>query len=382
MEPLLISLLAVFGGIVLVPPLARRLGLPVIVSELVFGIILGISFLDLVPTEHPTLEFFASFGLVYLMFLAGLETDFIAIFRAGDLSTVLAVSAASLLLPFTAGAGISGIVEVHPLLLGTIFCTTSIGLILPLLQDISCSRKFSRILLGSVSLVDIISIFLLAFVLGLIEDSIGAEFVYGLLTMVTLLMLPYLVSKTRIRERIETRIVKEAHFDFEVRVAFALIFLLAALSNFLGFHAIVGAFIAGLMVSEVIPKDRVEQKLQSFGYGFFIPLFFILVGSRVNLPLLFSSARDIGILVLLILVALLAKISGVAVVAGFVGLDRRESLALGFLHSARLSLIIAAAEVSRELGLIGESVFAALVILAIVSGILAPALGKWRLSVS
>jgi Kef-type K+ transport system membrane component KefB len=376
MESLLISLLAIFGGIVIIPPLARRLGLPVIVAELVFGIILGVSFLDIVRSEEPTLEFFASFGLVYLMFLAGLETDFISIFTEGDLGKVLAVSAASLILPFAAGAGISYMADVHPLVLGTIFCTTSIGLILPLLKDLSATRKFSQILVGSVTLVDIFSIFLLAFVLALIEDSIGAEFIYGLLFMVTLLIMPFLISRGNLREKIAMRIVEEAHFDFEIRAAFALIFLLAALSNFLGFHAIVGAFIAGLMVSEVIPKDPVEQKLQSFGYGFFIPLFFILVGSQVNLPVLFSNARDVGILVILIAAALAAKASGVVVVAKLIGLNRTESIALGILHCARLSLIIAVAEVSLELGLIGESIFASLVLLAIISGVVAPALGK------
>lgn len=376
MESLLISLLAIFGGTVIIPPLARRLGLPVIVGELVFGIILGVSFLDIVRSEEPTLEFFASFGLVYLMFLAGLETDFISIFTEGDLGKVLAVSGASLILPFASGAGISYMADVHPLVLGTIFCTTSIGLILPLLKEISSSRQFSQILVGSVTIVDIISIFLLAFVLALIGGSIGAELLYGLLFMVTLLIMPFIISRGKIREKIEMKIVKEAHFDFEIRAAFALIFLLAALSNFLGFHAIVGAFIAGLVVSEVVPKDPVEQKLQSFGYGFFIPLFFILVGSRVNLPVLFSNARDIGILVILIAVALTAKASGVVVVAKLIGLNRSESIALGILHCARLSLIIAVAEVSLELGLIGESIFASLVLLAIISGVVAPALGK------
>lgn len=169
MESLLISLLAIFAGIALIPPLARRIGLPVIVAELLLGIILGVSVLDIVPYGESTLEFFASFGLVYLMFVAGLETDFGAIYREGSLSKVLPVVTASLFLPFAAGAAISFVVEVHPLLLGTIFCTTSIGLILPLLKEIRSSNLFSQVMIGSVVLVDIISIFLLAFVLTIIE---------------------------------------------------------------------------------------------------------------------------------------------------------------------------------------------------------------------
>jgi Kef-type K+ transport system membrane component KefB len=381
MESLLISLLVIFAGIVLIPPLARRLGLPVIVVELIYGIILGVSLLDLVHYDEPTLEFFASFGLVYLMFVVGLEVDFGAIYREGDLRKVIAVAVASLLIPFAAGAGVSYVTGVHPLLLGTIFCTTSIGLILPLLKDIPSSRRFSQTLIGSVAFVDVVSIFILAFVLAIITNSVGAKFIYGLLVMVVLLLLPWLLGRKIIRNRIETKIAEEAHFDIEVRISFALIFLLAATSSILGFHAIIGAFIAGLVVSEVIPKHaQVEQKLQSFGYGFFIPLFFILVGTKVNLPELFSSARDIVILVLIVIVALLSKVVGVSVATKLIGFRSRESLAFGIFHGARLSLIIAAAEVSRDLDLIGDSLFASLVILAIASAIVAPAMGKRILS--
>ncbi len=380
MDSLLISLLAIFAGVVFIPPLARRAGLPVIVAELLFGIILGVSLLDLVPYEEPTLQFFASFGLVYLMFVAGLETDFGTIYREGGLRKALVVAGASLSLSFAVGAGVSYAAGVHPLLLGTIFCTTSIGLVLPLVKEVRSSKQFSQVLVGSVVLVDVLSIFLLAFVLGVVEGSVGAEFVYGLLVMLTLL-LPWILGRRRVRSQIEKKIVEEAHFDIEVRIAFAMIFLLAAACNFLGFHAIVGAFIAGLVVSEVIPKHaQVEEKLQSFGYGFFIPLFFILVGARVDLPELFSSARDVGILLLIVAAALLSKGIGAGVAARLTGFKSRDSLALGAFHGARLSLIIAAAEVSRELGLIGDSLFASLVLLAVISATVSPAAGKRILS--
>lgn len=381
MESLLISLVAIFAGIVLVPPLARRLGLPVIVGELIFGVILGVSFLDLVPYEEPTLDFFASFGLVYLMFVVGLEMDFAGMYREGQLRKIVLVATVSLLMPFAAGVGVSYAADVHFLLLGTIFCTTSIGLVLPLLKDIQPSRPFSQALTGSVVFVDVISIFLLAFVLAIITGSIGAELVYGLLVMIVLLLLPWLLSRDVVRTRVATKIAEEAHFDIEVRISFALIFLLAATSSILGFHAIIGAFIAGLVVSEVVPKHaQVEEKLQSFGYGFFIPLFFILIGAKVNLPVLFSSARDIGILILIVVAALLSKMVGVSVATRLIGFRGRESLAFGIFHGARLSLIIAAAEVSRGLGLIGDSLFASLVILAMVSATAAPFVGKRILS--
>ncbi len=379
MESIRITLLTIFAGLVFIPPLARRLGLPVIVAELIYGIVLGVSFLNLIPREEQVIEFFSCFGLVYLMFVVGLETDFGAIYREGYLKQAVAVASASLLLPFAAGAAISYMVDVHPMLMGTIFCTTSIGLILPLLKDVSCSRKFSQTLVGSVVFVDIISIFLLAFVLAGTEGSIGAEFFYGLLAMLILLLLPWILSRKGFHKKVKARVVKEGHFDIEIRIAFAVIFSLAAASSFLGFHAIIGAFIAGLIVSEIIPSHA-RQHLQSFGYGFFIPLLFILIGAEVNLPLLFSSANNIAILAVIVVVALLSKACSVTVANRLIGFSRMESLASGIFHGARLSLIIAVAEVSRGLDLIGENLFSSLVILAIISAIVAPAIGKRILS--
>jgi len=226
MDSLVITLLIVFAGVVLITPIARKARIPVIAAEILFGIIIGKSLFNLVP-EHLTIDFFSSFGLTYLMFLAGMETNF------------------------------------------------------------------------------------------------------GMM-----------------------------------RLAFALIFLLGAVSIRLGVYSIIGAFIAGLLISEILPRATLEEeKLQSFGYGFFIPLFFILTGAQVNLAAVFSQLSNIAILLVIVAVGLLSKVAGVTIASRLSGLDMRKSTAFGLFHSARLSLI-------------DEGMFAILIILAIVSATVAPALGK------
>ncbi len=379
MEPLVITLVIVFTGVVLLPPLARRTGIPVIVGEILFGIIIGNSLLNLVP-EHPIIDFFSTFGLTYLMFLAGLETDF-GQMRWKVLKKVLSIVLVSVSVPFLCGILLSYWVGVHPLLLGTILCTTSLGLILPLLKDLDATRRFSQMLLASVVFVDIISLFLLAFVLATIQGSLEVRYLYSLLAIVILFFMPWLINKRRLRRRITAKFFKKSYFDIEMRLAFALIFLFGAISMWLGFHSIVGAFIAGLLISEVLPKATLEQeKLQSFGYGFFIPLFFIFTGAKVNLAAVFSDVNSIAILLSIIAVGLLSKAVSVAVAARLSGLNRKRSVAFGLFHTARLSLILAAADISIGLGLIGEGLFAIFVVLAIVSATVAPALGKYVLS--
>ena len=105
-------------------------------------------------------------------------------------------------------------------------------------------------------------------------------------------------------------------------------------------------------------------------------MFFIFTGSRVDLPGVFSDISNLTVLVALVVAGILSKIIGVGIAARFSGFKIRESIALGLFHSARLSLIIAAADISIRLGFISESLFAMLIILAVVSATIAPALGR------
>lgn len=180
-----------------------------------------------------------------------------------------------------------------------------------------------------------------------------------------------------VRSKIEKWMLEESHSELGVRFSFALIVLLAVVSEGLGFHAIIGAFIAGLIIAELIPKAcLVENKLESFGYGFFIPLFFIFMGAKTDIPSLFSSSGGIQLLIIIIAVGILSKVLGVGFIAKIKGFDWRESLSLGSFHTARLSLIIAAIEVGRKSGLMNENLFSSFMLLAITSAILGPSLGR------
>jgi len=379
MDSLALTLVIVFAGVVLLPPLARRAGIPVIVAEILFGIIIGKSLFNLVP-DHPTIDFFSTFGLVYLMFLAGLETEF-GKMRWKNLKKALAIGLVSVAAPFAAGYFIAPWVGIHPLLLGTILCTTSLGVILPMLKEINLPPRLSRLLLASVVLVDILSLFLLAFALATIQGHLESRFFYSLLGIVILFLIPWIINRRKLRRKITAKLFRKSYFEMEMRLAFALIFLLGAVSLQLGFHSIIGAFIAGLLISEILPRKTLEsEKLQSFGYSFFVPLFFIFTGAKVNLVAVFTNMSNVTVLLVIIAVGMLAKVVSVAVATRLSGVKgTRRSLAFGLFHTARLSLILAAADISIRLGLIDERLFSIFVILAVVTSTVAPALGKYVL---
>ncbi len=374
MDILVLSLIIIFILAALVPLFAQRLKLPVIVLELIIGIILGKTMFNIIP-ENEILEFFASFGLVYLMFLAGLEIDVRKIQK--HFTNTIYLAAFSIIVPFVSGYLISSYVGVHPLLLGTIFCTTSLGIILPLVKEMHRRKNFSQLLLTSVLIIDIVSMFLLAFSLSMIEGSLGASYFYSLLAVLTLFIIPWLIGRQGLFQKFGDWLSEKTHFEMEVRLAFALIFLFTAFTEYFGFHSIIGAFVAGLIISELTPKaSLLDKKLESFGYGFFIPLFFILMGSQVNLPALLSNLSNIKILLLIVIVGIFSKVIGVSLIAKIKKFNWRKSLAMGFFHSARLSLIIAAVEISRRLGFINENLFSTFIILAIISAIVGPSMGK------
>ena len=379
MDSLALILVIVFAGVVLLPPLARRAGIPVIVAEILFGIIIGKSLFDLVP-DHPTIDFFSTFGLVYLMFLAGLETD-LGKMQWRNLKKALAIGLVSVAVPFAAGYFIAPWVGIPPLLLGTILCTTSLGLILPMLKEVNLSPRLSRLLLASVVLVDILSLFLLAFALATIQGQLELRFLYSLIGIVFLFLVPWVINRRKLRRKITSKLFRKNYFEMEMRVSFALIFLLGAVSLQLGFHAIIGAFIAGLLISEILPRATLEsEKLQSFGYGFFIPLFFIFTGAKVNLAAVFANMDNVIVLLVIIAVGVLAKVVSVAITTRLSGVkSTRRNLAFGLFHTARLSLILAAADISIRLGLIGERLFGIFIILAVITSTVAPALGKYIL---
>ena len=115
------------------------------------------------------------------------------------------------------------------------------------------------------------------------------------------------------------------------------------------------------------------------GFRFFVPLFFIFTGAKVNLLTVFTNLDNVTVLLVIVIVGMLAKVVSVTVASRLSGVNLRRSIAFGLFHTAMLSLILAVADIAIRLGLIGERLFSIFVILALVTSTAAPALGKYML---
>lgn len=370
---MILSLGAILLSVLLAPMISTRIKVPVIVIEVLLGVLLGKSALNVVAMD-PWIEFFAYFGLVYLLFLAGLEIDVSKALRS--VKAVAAVALGSLLMPFILGYLLGLSVGVDPMFMGTVLSTTSLGVVLPLSKELGRGGRFTDVLLGATVLVDIASMVLLTVILGVRSNALSYLYFTSLSLFMALFSIPLILRKTGVSRAIERWESIPSHFQFEVRACLALIGALALLSEILGVHSILGAFLAGMIISGVTERGgELEGKLMGFGYGFLVPFFFIIVGANVDLRTLIHNVKDLTTFAGMMAFGIFGKIAGVSLPNKVFGFTVRESIAMGFMKSARLSLVLAAAELGRGLGLLTSSLYSMLVLFSLISVLLGPSVG-------
>ena len=338
--------------------------------EVLAGIVLGKSLLNLI-SYTPWLAFLADFGLTYLFFLVGLEMGI----RRPHMEGVL-IGLSSLALPFVLGYLLGMVIGVEPLLMGTLLCTTSMGEVALVLRETGVRGKLRHVTLEAAILVDSSAMFLLAVSLEVVKGTPLSLMVLSMLFVLALFLIPIAIREFRMGRRLVAWLKDKSRFEYEVRFCIALIVTLALMFEAFGFHTVLGAFLAGLIVSELTKRGSLlEKKLTGFGYGFFIPLFFIAIGVETNVRQLLNVESMI-ILSLLLATGIMGKVLGVTGVSKLLGFSNRESVATGFLHSARLSLIIAGARIGLELGLLSELIYSAIVIFSLITVLVNPSIYK------
>ncbi len=378
LENILLDVFKLLLVILIAPFLSRILRIPVLVVEVILGIIIGPSLLNLLR-ESEWLNVLAIIGFVYLMFIVGLEIE-LSILKT-NLNKIIMISAGSLIAPFTLGYIIALIYNLPPLFIATALSTTSMGIVLPIAKEFSDRKEFSQVLLGSAILVDVISMFILAVVIE--EEFLMIEFHKSIISLVVIISL--LVTLFTLRKSESLRILLRKFMDVhhvDLRLIFALIFGLAILAEFMGVHAIIGSFFAGLIISlfhsehEGLVEKKLIEKLLSIGYGLFIPMFFVAVGIRTDIIAIFEKIENLEIMLSLLVAGFLGKFIGTSTISKILGFSSSEAISMGFAMSARLSLIIAAAELGLAAGLIDTELHSILVLLAILSVLISPSLAK------
>ncbi len=376
--------LAILGSIALISPLvAKKTSIPCVVVEIIIGMVIGQSFLNLIHPELPWLSFLFDFGLIYLLFLAGLEVELE--FLKEHFLSAITVGTAATLLPFVLGYILGIVTEIDPWLIGVVSSTTSVGIVLPTVMEMkdlfngqSSEVKFSDLLLGATAVSDMLSMFLLAFFVEGSRISIGSGIVLILLFLV--LYPSYKLIKVYSKQT-EAVSSLESGYHFSTRLSMVLMIIFAAMAEVSGVHGVIGAFFAGVVISELLySREYLLRNLASFGYALFLPAFFLLTGVKVDIV---DAIIKVNILLLpgLIVLSFLGKVIGVVMTAkGIIGL--KKSILMGTMMWAKLSLVIAAAETGLILGTIGDALYSSLILYSLITAFGAPFLtrflaGRW-----
>ncbi|MCB0193786.1 MAG: cation:proton antiporter [Anaerolineae bacterium] len=383
-----LSLLLITALAASVPLLASRLKklqLPIVVGEIIAGMIVGQSGLNLIEPSQA-LEFLTIFGFTYLMFISGLEVDFSILTgnTAGSsnrrlsnpLTLSLVVFAVTVVLSLAAALGLQtlGLIQ-EPFMIALILSTTSLGIVVPVLKERQMmTGRYGQTLLISSLVADFGTLILITFYIVVISQGWTPEV---LLILLLLAIFAAVVRVGRIVAKIPglPRLITElshATAQIQVRGAMALMVAFIALSQWLGIEMILGAFLAGAVISLLAQREssQLRMKMDAMGFGFFIPIFFIMVGVQFDLPSLLTSSQAM-LLVPLLLAIIYAVRFGATLFYRF-QFSWSETFAAGGLLSAQLSLIVAAAAIALEMGIINEAINAAIILVAIVTCIASP----------
>jgi len=351
-----------------------RVGIPAAVGEILFGVAVGPSVLGLL-VPSPFTSFLAEFGFAFLMFLAGLELDFTRIERQGTGAVLRAGAVAGLIngaaLALTLALGL-------PPYLFVAFGAVSVGILLVTLTETGRGRTGAGqalILAGSVG--EFLTIVLLTGFAFYHRFGLGGRLVGEMAKLLVILFAAYLalvILRTLIwwYPRSFARLV-QTHDPSEVgvRAGMALMLVFVALASLMGIKSILGAFVAGALFSAVFrEKGILETKLSSVGFGFFVPIFFITVGAGFSLGAL-AHAPVLTSLALFAGLSLVAKAVG-ALPLAMAPFARRDGLGAALLLSTPLTLLVVIARIGQESRLIHATDAGALVLLAMISGVVFP----------
>jgi Kef-type K+ transport system membrane component KefB len=357
--------------------LAPALRLPSVVLELVAGIVIGPSGLGWVEIDEP-IEVMALIGLAFLLFLAGLEIDFHRL-RGRSLNLAGLGFAVSFLIALVVASGLRAADLVDtPLLVAIILVATSLGVVVPVLKDAGqTTTELGQLVIAAASIADFGAVILLSLFFSRESTGTGAKLVLlGGFAAVVLAFVLVLLGAERSHRLSDVLLrLQDTTAQIRVRGAFLLLAAFAALAEGLGLEVILGAFLAGAVLSlvdrdQAMTHPELRLKLEAAGYGIFIPFFFVASGIRFDLDALFASSSSLALVP--IFLAALILVRGLPALLYRPVVGARGTVVAALLQATSLPFIVAASMIGIELGSLDEATGAALIAAGLLSVLVFP----------
>lgn len=364
-----ILLAANIGGII-----SKRFKQPAVLGQILAGLILGLGIIE----KTDTISHLAEIGVIFLMFLAGLETDVNELKASGKSSSLIALG--GVITPFVFVAG--GIYLVTGNLLASVFMgviatATSVSISVQTLREIGQMRSKQGIgILGAAIIDDVVGIILLTVIIGLVKPGansnifvvVGKIGIFFVITFIVGYLLIKLLSKISKKINIE---------DTIVGYAIIFCFVLAFLSEELGVAAITGAYFAGVVFSMTTHRHKISHEIHKISYLIFTPIFFVAIGLGVDLK---SAISAFGIGIILVILGVLGKIIGCGFGARISGFEKSKALQIGVGMVPRAEVAIIIANLGVAIDIISRQQLAAVIMMVLITTLITPSMLKWTFS--
>lgn len=352
---------------------------PTAVAEIIVGIIMGSSGFNLIISTHD-LTFLSNLGVTLLMFLSGMEIDFDILQRkdSSKSKSHAGKTVNPIKIAVTAFGGIMVMAVVlafalramglfsEVMLAAIILMTVALGVVIATLKEKDIlNRPIGQTVLLTAVLGEVIPLLLL---------TIYASINGGNAEQLWLIILLFLAAIFLLRRFKQPYVwfanVTKATTQLDIRLAFFLIFALVTVAQTVGAENILGAFLAGMVMKLLEPSEATKDKLTSIGYGFFIPIFFIMTGVGLNLRSLFGKGSSLMLLPVLVIFLLIAKLPVVLTYMRY--FQKRNAFAGGFLTATTITIVLPTLQVARKLHAITSTQSDAFILAAVIVCILSP----------
>jgi len=383
--------------------LMARLGQPPVIGQLLAGILLGRSIFGVLfpdmhalvfpveTTQSYLLEVISWLGVIFLLMLTGMETDLALIRQQGR--SMLWASLLGISIPFLLGLGIGYVLPARllvtsdqrlllALFLGTALAVSSVPVIAKILMDMNLLRRnIGQVTLAAALAHDTTSWIILALVAGLASSGTFSVWVVGKALIGTLLFGVFCLT---IGQRWVAGLLRwvndRATGEYSLLTAVVLLALLSAgITQWIGVHAVLGAFLMGVVLSNTpLIGRKVIQPIEAVTNGIFAPIFFAAAGLQVNLNVL-ATPSLLGITFLVVSAACLGKVTGGYLGGRLGGMPPWEALSLGLGTNARGAMGLIVGILGFSLGLLTVDMFSVVIIMAVITTAMAPPLLTWSL---
>ncbi|MDK2798814.1 MAG: hypothetical protein PWP27_318 [Clostridiales bacterium] len=354
--------------------LAHKIRQPVVLGEMLMGIIIGPSVLNLFHMNE-ILSVFADLGVILLMFIAGLETNVHELKASAKSFTVIALG--GVFIPFLLGYLVCNIFGIQAFseaaFIGLILTATSVSITVQTLRELKQLRSKQGIgILGAAIIDDVLGIVLLALLIGMVTGTSNIA--------LTLMNIVIYFTAVFVFGFIFQKIIKYYGYSLNLSGSITMIGLIICL--ILGYYAeqaeiaaITGAYLAGVILSTTTYRTKISHNIEVAAYLIFTPIFFVGIGISTEIHNM--AADSIIFAVVMFVVAVLGKVIGCGAGAKLMGFNIKRSLQIGIGMTARGEVALIVASIGLKQKIISSNVFTVMVFVIVMTTLITPSLLKW-----